>query len=100
MVIPIVREDQVVAVLGMGNKRSEYAICDVRITTDLANMAWVWASIRHQPPDTVLDALEWRMLGCIDDFDPQLLANTLWAFATLRYRPSMTVLAVIEQRIL
>lgn len=39
-VIPLLRNDKVVAVLGVGNKAIEYDDSDVKLLTDLADLAW------------------------------------------------------------
>jgi len=67
---------------------------------ELANTVWAWATMRHQPSDKVLIALERRVLACVDDFDPQNLANTVWAWATMRHQPSADALAALERRML
>ena len=66
----------------------------------LANTVWAWATMRHQPSDKVLIALERRMLACVDDFNPQDVANTLWAWATMRHQPSADALIALERRML
>ena len=40
LVVPIVRDEQVVAILGVGNKPTEYTDQDVKLITYLADVAW------------------------------------------------------------
>ena len=40
LVVPVYRSDKIVAVLGVGNKKTDYVDEDVKIVEDLANMAW------------------------------------------------------------
>ncbi|MDH3998064.1 MAG: response regulator [Desulfuromonadales bacterium] len=40
LVIPVMRENQVVAILGVGNKKTDYEDHDVESVSELANMAW------------------------------------------------------------
>ncbi len=40
LVVPIFRENKIVAVIGMGNKESNYTENDIKILEELADMAW------------------------------------------------------------
>ncbi len=40
LVVPVFRGDRMVAILGVGNKKTDYTGEDVEIVSDLANMAW------------------------------------------------------------
>jgi PAS domain S-box-containing protein len=40
LVVPVFRGSQMVAVLGVGNKKTDYVEDDIKTVTDLANMAW------------------------------------------------------------
>jgi PAS domain S-box-containing protein len=55
LVVPILREGLIVAILGVGNKDSDYTQDDVRTVTDLANAAWEVAQRKR--------AEEWRREG-------------------------------------
>lgn len=40
LVVPIMREDKIVAILGVGNKKQDYTEKDIRIVTYFADIAW------------------------------------------------------------
>ena len=41
LVVPVIRDDRVVAILGIGNKPSDYTEKDVEIVSSLADVAWL-----------------------------------------------------------
>jgi signal transduction histidine kinase/CheY-like chemotaxis protein len=52
VVVPVMRQDRIVAVAGVGNKRSDYTDRDVEIVTFLADVAW--AMIERKRADEAL----------------------------------------------
>ena len=54
LVVPILRENKVVAVLGIGNKDTEYGEKDIDLVTDIANLAWE-IIIENQSEEKILE---------------------------------------------
>ena len=51
LLIPVIRDDRVVAILGMGNKPSDYSQDDIDVASELVNMAWDIVVRRHAEKD-------------------------------------------------
>ena len=53
LLIPVIRDDCVVAILGMGNKPADYTQDDIDVASELVNMAWDIVVRRHMEKDLV-----------------------------------------------
>ena len=51
LLIPVIRDDRVVAILGMGNKPSDYSQDDIDVASELVNMTWDIVVRRHAEKD-------------------------------------------------
>jgi PAS domain S-box-containing protein len=51
LVVPIFRNNQVVAVLGVGNKRSDYSPFDIKTIQKLTNLAWDFIALKQAEYD-------------------------------------------------
>ncbi|MDD2734974.1 MAG: GAF domain-containing protein [Desulfuromonadaceae bacterium] len=53
LVVPIVRNNAIVAVLGVGNKPTDYTIIDIKIIEKLTNLAWDFVALKQSEIDLV-----------------------------------------------
>ncbi len=51
LVVPIVRNNQIVAVLGVGNKRSDYTVFDIKTIQKLTGLAWDFVALKQAEND-------------------------------------------------
>ena len=54
LVVPIIRDNNIVAVLGVGNKPSDYRSEDIHIVSELANLAWDVISRKRAQNELIL----------------------------------------------
>lgn len=74
--------------------RSELECMHVQLLTDLprcvpqdiSNATWAFATLRHHPGNTLMDAAAATAARTMPHFKPQEIANTLWC-ATLLHTP-------------
>ena len=59
---------------------------------DISNATWAFATLRHHPGATLMDAAAATAAATMQHFKPQEIANTLWAFATLGHDPGAVLL--------
>lgn len=67
LVVPIFRQDRIVAILGVGNKPSPYNDSDVRVTTLLADLAW--EIVEHRRAEAALRLSEERYRDLVEGTD-------------------------------
>ena len=83
LVVPVWRDDKIVAVLGVGNKKNEYTNADVEIIEDIADMVWDIVLRRRAEEDKSeteqkLKAIfnhRFQMTGLLDTDGKVLMAN-------------------------
>ena len=88
LVVPVYRGDKIVAILGVGNKKTDYDDSDVKIVSDLANMAWdIVGRIRAEEALQASEALlnESQAIANIGSWERDLVADQLvWSDETYR----------------
>ena len=68
LVAPVMREDQVVAILGVGNKPVDYTEKDVEMVSYLADVAW--EIVKRKRSEEALRASEEKLPASVRDPDP------------------------------
>ncbi|MHC4984923.1 MAG: GAF domain-containing protein [Planctomycetota bacterium] len=88
LVVPVYRDDKIVAILGVGNKKTDYVDDDVTIVSDLANMAWdVVSRVRAEEALQASEALlnESQAIASVGSWERDFIADHLaWSDETYR----------------
>jgi PAS domain S-box-containing protein len=71
LVVPIMRSQRIVAILGVGNKSSDYTERDVELVTYMADVAWELVEHKRSTDATIRAKEEWEMTF---DSVPDLIA--------------------------
>jgi len=88
LVVPVYRGGKIVAILGVGNKKTDYDDEDVKIVSDLANMAWdIVGRIRAEEALQASEALlnESQAIAGVGSWERDLINDRLiWSDETYR----------------
>ncbi len=77
MVIPLFRDDQIVAILGVGNKLQDYTPRDIEIASILADMSWDIAQHKRSEEELAVNNEHLTMLNAEKDKFFSILAHDL-----------------------